>query len=137
MKKNAEILTENLMFIILNLVFFAILAVFIFIKANDPAILEEAYAKKIALVLDAARPEMEISIDMQSANKIAEKEKYTGKIVDIQGNLVTVKLRQNGGYSYSFFNDIHPDKAFFRPAYDGKEYSFTVGPYKKVEEVTK
>jgi len=145
MNKKAELLTENLMFIMLNLVFFAILAVFIFIKANDPAILEEAYAKKIALVLDAARPGMEISLDMQSAKKIAEKEKYTGKIVDIVGNVVTVKLRQDGGYSYSFFNDINNpggiklNQSFFYSSSPKENvYIFTVDfPKQAMEEVSK
>ena len=135
MNKRAEILTENLMFIILNLVFFAILAVFIFIKANDPAILEEAYAKKIALVLDAARPGMEISLNMTSALKQKD-EKYIGKIVDIVGNVVTVKLRQNGGYSYSFFNDIQLNQTYFRSSSPKENvYIFKVNPYEEAKEI--
>jgi len=134
MNKNAEILTENLIFILLNLVFFAILAVFIFIKADDPALMEEAYAKKIALVLDAARPGMEISLDMQKAIDKADKD-YAGKIVEITGNLVTVKLRQKGGYSYSFFNNITFYPVFYYSS--NKPYSFIVESYKKVEEVSK
>jgi hypothetical protein len=129
--KKAEILTENLMFILLNLAFFAILAIFIFIKADDPARLEEAYAKKIALILDAAKPGMDITIDMQGAIDKKDKE-YTGKIVDIQGNVVTVKLRQEKGYSYSFFNDISLTKYYFysSDSSDGK-YSFKVEGYNK------
>jgi hypothetical protein len=133
MNKKAELLTENLMFILLNLAFFAILAVFIFIKANDPAILEEAYAKKIALALDSARPGMNISLNMDKALSVKD-DAYTGKIVSIEGNVVTVKLRQKGGYSYSFFNDISLDKKFFRPS-DGDEYKFNVGEYKTEEVV--
>ena len=134
--KKAELLTENLMFIILNLVFFSILAIFIFIKSNDPALMEEAYAKKIALVLDSARPGMEISLDMTQPKEIAKKEGYVGKIVNIEGNLVTVKLRQNGGYSYSFFNDVGLNKEFFDSG-DGEFYHFNVESYKKREEVSK
>jgi len=136
MNKNAELLTENLIFILLNLAFFAILAVFVFIKSDDPSIMEEAYAKKIALILDAARPGMEISIDMQKAIDKWDKD-YAGKVVSIEGNLVTVKLKQKGGYSYSFFNDVSLNKNFYYPASDGLEYTFIVEPYKKLEEVSK
>jgi hypothetical protein len=127
--KNAEILTENTMFIILNLVFFAILAAFIFIKADDPALMEEAYAKKIALVLDAARPGMQISLDMQKAIDAKDND-YLGKIVSVNGSLVTVNLRNKGGYSYSFFNDISLNKTFFYSS-DGGEYLFRVEGYNK------
>jgi len=136
MNKNAELLTENLIFILLNLAFFAILAVFVFIKSDDPSILEEAYAKKIALILDAARPGMNISIDMQKAIDKWDKD-YVGKVVSIEGNLVTVKLKQKGEYSYSFFNDVKLTKYFYRPNYDGGVYTFFVEPYNKVEEVSK
>ena len=51
--------------------------------------------------------------------------KYEGKVVDIQDNVVTVKLSQKGGYSYSFFNNVTLSKTFFYSS-DGKEYSFKV-----------
>jgi hypothetical protein len=128
MKKKAEILTENLVFIILNILFFSILALFVFIKSDDASLIEEAYAKKIALVLDAAKPGMNITLDMASALKKKDK-KYTGKIIDIQNNLVTVKLSKKGSYSYSFFNDILINQTYF---YDEghKEYAFSVERYK-------
>jgi len=133
--KHAEVLTENLMFIILNLVFFSILAGFVYMKATDSAILEEAYAKKIALVLDAAKPGMSITLDMNDAIKKKD-EKYLGKIVEIKGNLVTVKLSQKGGYSYSFFNDVSSNKLFFYGNSEEKGvYSFIVEEIKKPEQL--
>ncbi|MFH1365500.1 MAG: hypothetical protein ABIH28_02875 [archaeon] len=96
--------------------------------------MEEAYAKKIALVIDAAKPGMSIEIDMRSA--IAKSKGYTGKIVDIKGNLVTVKLSQKGGYSYSFFNDVSSslNKTYFSFPSDGDSYSFKI---LKLEELPK
>jgi hypothetical protein len=133
--KKAELLTENVIFIILNLVFFSILATFIFIKTNDSALLEEAYAKKIALILDSAEPGMNIVLDMSDAIKKKD-EKYSGKIVDIQGNLVTIKLSQKGGYSYSFFNDVSLNPMYFYSSDNegNGKYSFVVEEIEKVEE---
>ncbi len=131
--KKAELLTENIIFIILNIAFFSILALFIFVKANNVGSVEEAYAKKIALAIDAAKPGMNLVIDMQSA--ILKKSKdYNGKIVLVEGNVVTVKLRENGGYSYSFFNDAPLSKEFFYST-DGNEYSFEIMKPNKLEEI--
>ena len=58
----ANILTQNIIFIVLNLVFLSILVVFLFSKMGSAAILEEKYAKQIALILDSAEPGMIISL---------------------------------------------------------------------------
>lgn len=106
-KRKGNILTENIIFIVLNLVFLSILLLFLFTKTGSAALLEEKYAKQIALALDAAEPGMTISLDMEDAMKIADTEKISrDDVVNIEGNLVTVKLREDGGYSYSFFNDL-------------------------------
>ena len=98
---------ENVVFIILNVVFLAILVLFIFLKSGDVAILEENYAKQIALMVDAARPGMIITLDMMDAVEEADKEAWNhNDIINIQENIVTVKLRKEGSYSYSFFNDV-------------------------------
>ena len=112
--KRANILTENIVFIILNLVFISILIIFLFARTGDAAVIEEKYAKEIALALDSARPGMSILINMDDAVKIAEKNNLPlENIVTIQGNIVTVKLRENGEYSYSFFNNINPNEKFY------------------------
>jgi len=44
---------------------------------------------------------------MENAINIAKKEGInSGDVVTIKENVVTVKLREKGGYSYSFFNDV-------------------------------
>jgi len=111
--KKGNILTENIIFIILNLVFLSILVVFLFSKMGSAAILEEKYAKQIALILDSAEPGMTIHLNMKDAIKIAKKEnRDLNNIISIQDNVVNVQLREKGGYSYSFFNDIDFDIDF-------------------------
>jgi hypothetical protein len=86
---------------------------------GDAAAREEMYAKKIALIIDSAKPGMSISLNMKDAVDQAKKEDYLNKkIVMINGNTVTVKLREKGGYSYSFFNDVDFDILYFYPTSD-------------------
>lgn len=108
--KKANILTENIIFIVLNLVFLSILILFLFSKMGGAAILEEKYSKQIASILDSAKPGMEITINMEDAVKKAEKEGWDVKkiiFIDNENNIVTVKLREKGEYSYSFFNEVY------------------------------
>jgi len=119
MKKRGTILVENIIFIVLNLVFLSILFLFLFSKMNGTAILEEQYAKKIALAIDAAKPEMKLIFNMNDAVEKANDEKFDGKIVSIEGNVVTVRLHEKGGYSYSFFNDVDFDALYYYPDENG------------------
>lgn len=105
-KRGENILTENIIFIILNLVFLGILILFIFTKMQTAANLEEVYAKQIALMIDSAQPITDITFDMKDGFDTAKDEGYAGKLVSISENVVTVRLRDDGGYSYSFFNDV-------------------------------
>ena len=115
MKKKGNIIAENIIFIILNLAFLSILILFVFSKAGSAAVLEEKYAKQIALTIDAAKPLMVITLNMEDALEKAKNENFDlDNIVVVEDNVVTVKLREKGGYSYSFFNDVEvgafPDK---------------------------
>jgi len=107
MKKRGTILVENVIFIVLNLIFLTILILFISKQASEVAVLEQAYAKQIALVIDAAKPVMILRINMEKGKKISEKNNFDFKnAVKITDNIVTVKLREKGGYSYAFFNNV-------------------------------
>jgi len=102
-----NILTENIIFIILNLVFITILILFIFSRISGASLLEEKYSKQISLMVDASEPGMTIYLNMEDALKTAKKNNVPVEgIVKIKGNLVTVDLRGKGGYSYSFFNGV-------------------------------
>lgn len=126
--KKGNILTENVIFIVLNIVFISILLIFIFVRSGSAAVLEEKYAKQIALAIDSAEPGMTIYLNMQDAINTAKSNNIpTASIVKINGNVVTVKLRDNGGYSYSFFNDVHFDngKSHYNPTSTG--FVFVIG----------
>lgn len=111
-----EILIENVIFILLNAIFLFILILFLIKQGQGAIVLEQIYAKEIALLIDSAKPEMLIKFDMEKGLKIAEKNGMDFEdIVRIDGNLVRVKLSQDSGYTYSFFNDVrvgsYPDRA--------------------------
>jgi hypothetical protein len=112
-KKGSEILTENIIFIVLNLVFLAILIAFLISRMGNDAVLEEKYAKQIAMVIDSSKPEMEIYLNMEKGIKDARANGISdSEIVTLQNNVITVKLQEKGGYSYSFFNDVDVENIY-------------------------
>lgn len=115
---------ENIIFIILNLLFLIILVLFIARQGGGAIVLEQSYAKQIALLVDSAKPVMIINLNMDKAKKLADKNKIDfSEVVKINGNIVTVKLSERGGYSYSFFNDV--DVTAFPGVREGV-YTFTI-----------
>lgn len=128
MKKRGTILVENIIFIVLNLVFLTILIIFIAKQGSGAIVLEQSYAKQIALLVDSAKPVMIIKLNMDKAQKLADKNEMDFKdVVKINDNIVTVKLSDRGGYSYSFFNDVDVGV----PYPEGENYIFTIS--EKVE----
>ncbi len=129
MKKRGTILVENIIFIILNLVFLTILIIFIAKQGSGAIVLEQSYAKQIALLVDSAKPVMIIKLNMNKAQKLADKNEVDFKdVVKINENIVTVKLSDRGGYSYSFFNDVN---VTHYP--EGENYTFIVNEQMKNE----
>ena len=126
--KRGNILTENIIFIVLNLAFIAILLLFLFSRTESESVLEEKYAKQIALLIDAAEPGMRIHLEMEDAiEKAAKNEVNPSEIVTINGNVVTIKLSEKGNNpksSYSFFNDVGVNANF--DILNKKEYYFVI-----------
>ncbi|GAJ19854.1 unnamed protein product, partial [marine sediment metagenome] len=58
---------ENIIFIVLNLIFLIILIVFLVSRMGSNSVLEEKYAKQIAMIIDSAKPAMEIHLNMEDA----------------------------------------------------------------------
>jgi hypothetical protein len=141
MKKRGNILAENIIFIILNLAFIGIIVLFIFLKTGDAAVLEEVYAKQIALMIDAAKPEMKITLNIEEGIVKLAKEKNKKQeellkeeiesIVKIKNNIVTVKIRQEEGRdsSYSFFNNLNVTSPVFNK--EKSEIYFTTRAFEK------
>jgi hypothetical protein len=107
-KKRGEILVENVIFIVITLIFLSILVLFISRQGSGDNYLEQSYAKQIALAIDSAKPGMSIFLDMHKASKKDWFSENFDKSVRVVGNVVIVKLSEKGGQSYSFFNDVTP-----------------------------
>jgi len=128
-QKRGTILLENVIFIILNLVFLTILILFLFRQGSGAIVLEQSYAKNIALLIDSAKPIMEMKLNMEDVMDLAEKNGVNrDEIVKINANVVTVKLTQKGGYKYSFFNDV--DVTAYPDVFPEKNYIIKVNGYK-------
>jgi hypothetical protein len=107
-KKGDEILTEHVIFIVLNLIFFAVMLLFILRSSNSAGVYEQAYAKQIAMLIDRAEPDMTFSIDISKLIEIAKKKgQITANIVGIDNtnNKVTVSLSKTKGYSFQYYTN--------------------------------
>ena len=124
--KTGNLIFPTVIFIVLNIMFFGMLLIFVFRTSGGAVVYEQAYAKQIALLIDSSRPVMEIKLNMEDGMKLAEKNNIDfDEIVEIENNAVIVKLSRNGGYSYSFFNDVnvtaYPDNEFYVFSINEKE----------------
>lgn len=100
---------ENLVFIILNLIFLTLLILFLLRQGEGAVVLEQAYAKEVALLIDSAKPGTTMLLNIEKGKKLAEKNNVAVEdMIKIDGNNVIVKLSEKGGYSYSFFNNVDP-----------------------------
>jgi len=110
MKKRGDLLVENIMFIVLNIIFISILLLFLWKQGAGAVLFEQTYSKQISLILDSAEPSikgMEVRLNMKRAKNLAEDNEFDfSEVVSITGNIVNVKLSEEGGYQYSFFNDV-------------------------------
>jgi len=107
MDKRGTLLIENVIFIILNLLFLTVLVLFLMKSGSGAIVLEQTYSKQIAVLVDSAKPGMLMKIDMEKGKELAEDNGIDFKdVIKIDENIVTVKLSDRGGYSYSFFNDV-------------------------------
>ena len=104
MKKKGNILTENIIFLVLTLVVISILLMYTVTQSSHAGEIEEIYAKQVALMLDGVKPN---SIIYLKADKILDKAEdlYKENPFIIENNKVIVKIVSGGGYSYSFFNN--------------------------------
>jgi hypothetical protein len=109
-KRGMEILSEEIVFIVVNLLFIVLIALFVYSRMSSVAQYEEVYAKQIALFLDVAKPGMELKITMDKNLEKAKKDLDISdlkNVVEINGNVVKVRLLQDSaGYTYSFFSKV-------------------------------
>ena len=119
--KKGTILVENLIFIILNLIFLSILIGFIILKAGAFSLSEEKYTKEIVLLIDSAKSQTTILLNMERAFEEADKNGFKREniVKKVGTNSIRVQLREKGGYTYSYFNNL--DVTVY-PSDDEKNY---------------
>ncbi|MCL5018225.1 MAG: hypothetical protein M1416_00450 [Candidatus Pacearchaeota archaeon] len=107
--RSGVLLVENIIFLILNILFISILMLFLFRQGSGAIVLEQSYAKNIALLIDSSKPVTEMILNMKEGFVLAEKNGLQREDIvkiDSDRNIVTVRLSEKGGYEYSFFNDV-------------------------------
>jgi len=106
-KKGAEFLHGSLIFIILNLLFFAGMFYFVARSSGGLIVTEQIYARQIALVIDSAKPGTEIELDVGELYDFADKNDFdrlqTVKI-DNELNQVIVSCASGKGHFFEFFS---------------------------------
>lgn len=107
-KKAVNILMENIVFILLVIIFVVIMYFAITRAGSQATLFEQVYAKQIALMINKAEPGIEIEMDIYDMNEIARKNRFSGNYVFInnENNKVNVKLVEGKGYDYYYFNDV-------------------------------
>lgn len=108
MNKKADILHEHVIFIVLNVVFFAIMLVFIYLQSSSVHLMEEETAKQIALLIDVAKPGTDIEINLNDFFEKAEKNginRLNSIEIDKDKNLVIVRGNKDSFYEYGYFNE--------------------------------
>ena len=109
MNKKAGILHENVIFIVLNVVFFSIMLLFIYLQGSSVHLMEEGAAKQIALLVDTAKSGTEIEINFGNFFAKAESNgiiKERSIEIDNNKNLIIVRGSKDSFYEYSYFNDV-------------------------------
>jgi hypothetical protein len=119
-----EILTNNLIYIILFLVFFMLMFYFVVGFQDGSSVWEEFYAKEIVKIVNEAEPGTEIYLDVTALTKIAFKHgKSRNEIITFNNlqNLVIVSLTSKRGTSFNFFNDVDIVEPSIKLISGGKE----------------
>ena len=109
MNKKGDLLHENIIFIVLNVVFFVMMMLFIQLQGSAIHIAEEETAKQVVLLIDAAKPGTELEINLADFFEKAEGKgmKRDNTIqIDNERNIVIVKGSEDSFYDYSYFNDV-------------------------------
>ena len=106
--ETASPVIENVIFIVLNIMFFAIMILFVVKSTGSAAVYEQAYAKEAALIIDSAKPSMVILMNIEDALKIAKsnsiKEEDIVRIDSAEKRII-LKFSSKGAYSFQYFND--------------------------------
>ena len=116
MNKRGNVPLEEVIFVLVNLVFFSMLFFFVYNTSHSIFLTERLYAKEIALSIDSAKPGTQINIDISDLYKVASKNNFDiNNAFYFKDNLVSVKVSQGEGYSYYYFTDYNIDSTVSFP----------------------
>lgn len=100
----------EVIFILLNLVFLFSLLYFVNSSVNGAGAYERIYAKEIALAIDSANPDTQISFNFERGLELTKG--ITENVVSFTENEVMIKLGDKGGYGMKFFSDYKIEHFF-------------------------
>ncbi|MEM4259168.1 MAG: hypothetical protein QXS38_00175 [Candidatus Pacearchaeota archaeon] len=107
--KIGDIVMDNIVYLIILIIFFAGMMTFVYSKMNGAAVWEDYYAKEIVKVIDLSEPGDEITLDVHKATEIAQKNKVDfDKIFSFDNlrNEVCVRLSAGRASCYYYFNNV-------------------------------
>ena len=129
-KRADESLVEEVIFIVLNLVFFIMLIIFVLRSSSETSVYEEIYAKKIALAMDMAQPASSITLNAVDLYQKSRATKFE-PIITIKNNIVNVKLaKSSSGYDYRFFTNFETIITLNNKSYEKEEIIIKIGDKK-------
>ena len=108
-KRGMNVDFYTVIFLLLNLAFFAMMVIFVSNSDNSSLAYEQHYAKEIALLIDSSSPGMIFNLDFSKGFDIAkENSKFKDLVViDEENSLIKVTLRNSGGYQIAYFPGYH------------------------------
>ena len=98
---------ENTIFIVLNIVFFAIMLIFVYNSGSNILVKEQSYAKEIALIIDNCKPGMSVLLNINDLIETAKKNNFPVENIvklDKKNNRALVSLRQNSVVGFQYFS---------------------------------
>ena len=105
-RKGQEMVTEQIIFIILNLIFFLTLIFFVIRSGSTDSVTEETYAKKIALIIDNMQPGMEVQLQASDLISKIQANNFNDFPITAKNGVVTVKVSSKGGYNFNYFSNV-------------------------------
>jgi hypothetical protein len=107
-KKGEEVLYPTIIKIVIFIIFFSTLLIFVYRSSTGAPVYEQFYAKQIALLIDDAHPNTNITFDFEKGLEIAEENGISrDRIISKINNEVMVKLSDSGEYKFKYFSSAN------------------------------
>lgn len=107
-KHGTQILTESIVFLILNIFFFSAVLFFVWHSTSQSSVIEETYAKKLGLMIDEMKAGTEVNFSINDLYDVMEKNKFYDFPIHVENSTITVKVIAGKGYTFRFFSSVVP-----------------------------